>query len=236
MKIANKALVTITSCGLLFGGMSVPAYASPSGETHVSTAASVQVADNISKLTTLPDVNDEALLSAARVAAADAVVLENGQALAESPHVAKKLDDGNVLVSTKIEGASNGSVIAVVVTPEHQVASTYQITLEEETENSGWLTTYVDGELDQHQYVVGEAGAKNEIELGNQVVPLGMDWGGLNDCLSNSGISSWALTALGIVCSAACAVTAGTGCIACLTAVSGAAGGQIGWCVGKNWR
>lgn len=63
---------------------------------------------------------------------------------------------------------------------------------------------------------------------------LGINWGGLNDCLSNAGIASRAIAALSIVCGAACAVTLGAGCIACLAAASSATIGTIGFCARKT--
>jgi hypothetical protein len=53
---------------------------------------------------------------------------------------------------------------------------------------------------------------------------------------SGAGGAAWGFTALSIACSAACVVTAGVGCIACLTAASAVTSGTISFCAGKASR
>ena len=235
MKITGKkALLSAgTAVGIVFSLYSPIAQASTIAETGQTNAVS-QVAGNVDKIANYPDIEGEAL-DVVRNAALDAsvktAVLKDGQTLANEPHVAKRLDDGSAFVSIRIDGASNGSMFGVFLTPENTLKSTYQITLEEESPNSGWVTSYADGEQELHEYVVSQDTSATD----DQISPMGMDWGGLNDCLSNAGIASWAIAALSVVCGAACAATLGAGCMACLVAASGATGGTIGYCAGQNW-
>lgn len=232
---SKKTLLSIsTAVGLIFSFYNPAVHAATFESVSESTTIG-QFAGNVDKINNYPNLKGEELSTALAIAVDAAnknVVLKTGQSLADKPHVVKRLDDGSALVSIRINGAANGSVIGVILTPENSVKSTYQITLEEVSPDSGWITTYANGEQQVYQFVVSK---KAEIPKG-QISPLGMDWGGLNRCLSNAGIASWAIAALSVVCGAACAVTLGVGCVACLVAASGATGGTIGFCTGKNWH
>ncbi len=54
--------------------------------------------------------------------------------------------------------------------------------------------------------------------------------GCLNNCLSGLGVAGWVLSAIGAGCGIACGGTLGAGCLACLAAVGGILGGQLGYC------
>ena len=56
-------------------------------------------------------------------------------------------------------------------------------------------------------------------------------WSKLNSCLSKAGINWAVLAIIAVVCTAACAVTAGAGCAICIAALAGWTGGTIGACV-----
>ncbi|UYO06419.1 hypothetical protein [Paenibacillus sp. PSB04] len=58
-------------------------------------------------------------------------------------------------------------------------------------------------------------------------------WSCLNDCLASQGVAAWAITALGIICAAGCAATAGLGCYVCLAGADIAAGSVVGYCWGQ---
>jgi len=58
-------------------------------------------------------------------------------------------------------------------------------------------------------------------------------WGNLNKCLNNQGIAAWAAALLAAACGAACVVTAGAGCIACLVVLTGGTSGVIGSCIAQ---
>lgn len=227
MKTLTRSFLSATFALMVpLTAVSVPANAVESAGTPVSAS----FASQSNKLDKLQSVQGEKRVQYAKTAiqhAESKAVLEDGQHLNSKPHVVKELEDGNIFVSDRIEGAAEGSVITVVMTPGGELVTTYQITLEEISESSGVLKTYVDGQLDKDQVVYAP-------EDGG-VASRGMDWGGLNDCLSNAGIASWAIAGLSIACGAACAATAGAGCIACLTAASSATGGTIGYCAGENW-
>jgi hypothetical protein len=56
-------------------------------------------------------------------------------------------------------------------------------------------------------------------------------WSTLNACLAAQGIPAWVVASLSLICGAVCVGTAGVGCVLCLAAASGFAGGVIGACV-----
>lgn len=68
-----------------------------------------------------------------------------------------------------------------------------------------------------------------------ETIPLWLDWGKLNDCLSKKGISSWALAGMSIVCGAACAGTLGAGCVACISFAAGFFAGSTKPCIERAW-
>jgi len=151
-------------------------------------------------------------------------VLDQGEVINKQAITVKQLSNGTFFVSTSLDGVAKGSVISAALSADGKVEQTYQISLKEESPTSGHMKTYADGKIDKDQHVTAD-----------ETTLEGMDWGGLNDCLSNAGIAAWAIASLSIACGVACAATAGAGCIGCLAAASGATGGTIGFCVGKNW-
>lgn len=146
----------------------------------------------------------------------------------------KRLDDGSTFVSIRIDGVSNGSVFGVFLTPENTLKSTYQITLKEVSPNSGCVTTYADGEQELHEYVVSVVSQDTSAPDG-QISPMGMDWGGLNDCLINAGIASWAIAALSVVWCSLCGDAGGWLYRLSSRSSRSYRWSTIGYSTGQNW-
>ncbi|WP_156801805.1 hypothetical protein [Corynebacterium mastitidis] len=159
----------------------------------------------------------------------DLAQLESGETIDIDNADVKTLPNGTGYVSAPILGAARGSVIFASFSGD-DLTDVIQASLHEKTATSGTVSLYHNGELTKEEFVEVEESTAPTVAL------RGMDWGGLNRCLSNAGIAAWAIAALSVVCGAACAVTAGTGCVLCIAAASGATGGTVGYCVGQNWK
>jgi hypothetical protein len=93
--------------------------------------------------------------------------------------------------------------------------------------------TRLDATLTQNGQVVSgvaydEEG--NEINLNDLVIVSGF-WSCMTDCLSQAGVPLYLITGLSIICAAACVVTAGFACGACIAAALGAWSGVGAACL-----
>lgn|GEM_PF-6265652 len=73
----------------------------------------------------------------------------------------------------------------------------------------------------------------NELDLKEQVSPNASTgwWGCMNSCLAWSGVPIYLIAGLSILCAAACVITAGLACGACIAAALGAWGGVGAFCL-----
>lgn len=98
-------------------------------------------------------------------------------------------------------------------------------------DNKVQVRLWNDGKLSANKTIVNpNAGSNGEIQ------PLGMNWGKLNQCLNSIGINWAVLAVISVACGWACALTAGAGCIYCLSAATGWTGGSISACVYEAWE
>lgn len=124
-----------------------------------------------------------------------------------------------------VEGSgilSESSITAAVT--GGRISTWSELVLTPRSADAGRLQTWVDG-IAQHDQVVTAA-----------PVVRSTWWSRFTSCLNNAGVAAWAITALSIACSAACVVTAGVGCIACITAAGAATSGTISFCAGYAIR
>lgn len=121
------------------------------------------------------------------------------------------------------------SGVSVYFDNNSKIISVGEIVLTEVTEDSGTVQFWQDGVKTTDRLIT----EPRPVVSGTTAQAAGFNWGTFNDCLASAGIASWAITAIGIACGAACAVTAGIGCIVCATATAGIAGTTIGNCAGK---
>ncbi|MDM7889329.1 hypothetical protein QUG98_12800 [Curtobacterium sp. RHCJP20] len=133
--------------------------------------------------------------------------------------------DGTVLRLPFAEGADvlpESSVTAVL--DGGRVRTWSELVLTPTTADSGRLQTWINGIAGLDRDVTAQPAARSTW------------WSRFSSCLNSAGVAAWAITALTIACSAACLVTAGVGCIACITAAGAATSGTISFCAGKASR
>ena len=97
--------------------------------------------------------------------------------------------------------------------------------------NSVHVRIWQNDELQENQLIIN-----NNKSAIFDIATRGMNWGNLNSCLSNLGINWAVLAIISVGCTAACALTAGAGCIGCIGAMTGFTGGSIASCVEYAWK
>jgi len=133
--------------------------------------------------------------------------------------------DGTVLRIPFAEdaGVLTESSVTAVLDSGH-VRTWSELVLTPKSADSGRLQTWING----------MAGLDRDVTAAPTVRSTW--WSRFSSCLNSAGVAAWAITALTIACSAACLVTAGVGCIACITAAGAATSGTISFCAGKASR
>lgn len=103
-----------------------------------------------------------------------------------------------------------------------------EVHMQEIDSNSGSLKAWLNGDIKVDEIV------ETEKEHQNDGVSTFGFWSDFSDCLNNQGVSSWAITALSVLCSGVCVGTGGAGCAPCLYSASFVTGGTIGYCLGDS--
>lgn len=114
---------------------------------------------------------------------------------------------------------------------ENGTLATQEIYGEMLSDNEVHVRLWDDGKLSANKMIVNSDTTGKET-----VVPLGMNWGKLNQCFNSIGINWAVLAVISVACSWACAATVGVGCIYCLSAATGWTGGSISGCVYAAWE
>lgn len=128
-----------------------------------------------------------------------------------------------------VDGILKESGVSYYFDSTENLVSTGEIVLTEKSPTSGTVELWQDGSKQVDQLV--EDPQQNQSN--NGVATVGFNWDTFNSCLSNAGIASWAIAAIGVACGAACAATAGLGCVVCATSTAGITGTTIGGCAGQ---
>ncbi|MDN5668046.1 MAG: hypothetical protein L0G87_06580 [Renibacterium salmoninarum] len=151
---------------------------------------------------------------------------------------AKIFDMGENVVVGRVQ--LNGSNLAALSSVMYRINADGKVVTSESaagllSEAQMRLAVWDGGELTRDNLVTKD-NATGQSQITNaSIQTVGMDWGKLNSCLNSLGINWAILAGLGIICGAACAVTAGAGCLICLSGASGFWGGSIGVCVQQAW-
>ncbi|CAM4192966.1 hypothetical protein GCM10009799_11880 [Nocardiopsis rhodophaea] len=149
--------------------------------------------------------------------------LKEGESSKFSQGEVSRLADGTTLVVFPLTGGDlTSSALTVSFAPNGTTGSVYEMLLREISATSGSVEFWVDG-LKQVDHIVKESQASTQ------------GWSEFVDCLNNSGVAAWIVTAITIACSAICVGSAGTACIACIAAAAGTTGGTIGYCISEGW-
>lgn len=135
--------------------------------------------------------------------------------------------DGSVLVSVPLLGTNTPEVTKVSYIQTNGAWNIMELAVRQESESRANLKMWMDGSLVRDQTITPPSE-----DLG-----YGMNWGRLKQCLvQDAGLNWVVLSSLGTICSVACLVTAGTGCMLCVAGVVGFNGGTIGACVHRAWQ
>lgn len=140
---------------------------------------------------------------------------ENGSRILRVPYVA-------TLNLLDISGYS------VMFNPDGSIASRAEVVYQAQTEHSGRVALWQDGQLKLDQVVSDGAEPAT-----TGTAQSAFNWNTMSKCLSSAGIAQWAIVAIGIACSLVCVGTAGIGCVACVAAAGGVIGSTAGECVAK---
>lgn len=116
----------------------------------------------------------------------------------------------------------------VMFNPDGTIASRAEVVYQAQTEHSGRVALWQDGQLTLDQVVSDGTAAA----AAGTAQPA-FNWDTLNKCLTRAGIAQWALVAIGIACGVICGATLGIGCAACVAAAGGIIGSTAGECVAK---
>lgn len=116
----------------------------------------------------------------------------------------------------------------VMFNPDGSIASRAEVVYQAQTEHSGRVALWQDGQLKLDQ-VVSDGAAPSAAGTAHAA----FNWSTMSKCLSSAGIAQWAIIAIGIACGLVCAGTVGIGCAACVVAAGGVIGSTAGECVAK---
>ncbi|WP_164001170.1 hypothetical protein [Pyxidicoccus caerfyrddinensis] len=169
--------------------------------------------------------------------------LPDGSAADVSQAQVYRLAAGATLVRVPITGLTAGSAVGYAFDANRRLTQTVEIHLIEHSATSGQARVWIDGrqvldrqitEKDKEAAANTLATASLRLETGDaNARALGLNWGKFEDCLNSAGIASWVISSLSTICSAACLVTAGAGCILCIAAAGGLTAGVVKACVDR---
>ncbi|CUR55324.1 conserved exported hypothetical protein [metagenome] len=149
-----------------------------------------------------------------------------------------ELATGEVLATIPIKGdVAEPSNITAIFNENGELESLNESLFRPVGKDSGRLTMWRDGELvfDMMADSDGNSWEPNSAppEASDQIELVNSQWWHFNKCLTQAGVSQWAITLIGIACGVACAATLGAGCIVCLGAAGIVASSTIGFCAGR---
>lgn len=135
----------------------------------------------------------------------------------------------NVPLAVSDEVSAPLNYVAFVI--DGNEVSIDEVTMSLPTSSVAQYQRWIDGVQTLNTVVDLQATAES-----GEIVQAGMDWRGLNRCLVNDlGIHQAVVIGLGLICSAACAASAGAGCVGCVAFAVGFWGGGVAGCVKANW-
>lgn len=117
------------------------------------------------------------------------------------------------------------SGVSVFYNKSGNIESVGEFVLTPKTSHSGTVQLW----NNNHKVVDRQVQAPKHM-TNSTIHPNGFSWSKFNSCLASKGVAAWAITAISVACGAACAATAGAGCIVCAVAAAGISGTTIGTC------
>ncbi|WP_214749963.1 hypothetical protein [Exiguobacterium sp. s189] len=138
---------------------------------------------------------------------------------------ALSLDNGNFFVQYVVSESSNFeaiSSVSFVLDSDLKIISVYEINLKHIDEENASLQVWSEGNKTIDQTLV-----KPDVQ------PQ-WSWSKFKKCMTNDLGISWATAStIGVICGGACVITAGAGCIACLSGAAAISGFNWGYCIAK---
>lgn len=131
------------------------------------------------------------------------------------------------------QGVLAPSALTVVLDAASQsILSTAETTFTPIDQNSGVVKAWSNGEKQLDTRVIAAGVSQGTGMVSPQAaVGSGDWWNTLNACLAAQGVPAWVLTAVTAICTGACALTAGIGCILCIAAAAGFGSGVVTYCI-----
>ena len=145
---------------------------------------------------------------------------------------------GPSILRLPLAGANlaRASVLGITFDPDTGATiSTTEMLIAAAADNSAQVSVWNNGELALNKIVSAE-GQIRESDIAppaNFAAAADGFWTRLNNCLASLGIGWAVVTAIAIACSAACVVSAGTGCVLCILAAAGITNANIAGCVAE---
>lgn len=189
-----------------------PAYAAPESEATASITASQDAAPN-------------PLVTEAASRYFDTLPERPSVAPDRYVHVAVEGTDYLLVASAMSgEGSDKGSWAGAIIDPKtQQVVQTIRVKVTELSAHSVEARAWVDGDLIHEETVTLP---RNDLNL----TTIQAKNSNVIDCLTAAGVSVVAATAIVGICAPLCAVTVGTGCIACAAGITALGGAYVGKC------
>ena len=156
---------------------------------------------------------------------------QSGLALDMSSAFTRETDNGSLILRIPYVPTVNLLDISgytVMFNPDGSIASRAEVVYQAQTEHSGRVALWQDGQLKLDQ-VVSDGAEPATAGTAHSA----FNWDTLNKCLTSAGIAQWALIAIGVACGVICGATLGIGCAACVAAAGGIIGSTAGECVAK---
>ncbi|BCJ67974.1 hypothetical protein GCM10009779_57550 [Polymorphospora rubra] len=128
------------------------------------------------------------------------------------------------------------SGLTVVFDAKGAVAGTLEAVYQEKSATSGTVAVWLNGELKANVLIDATGAttpAHSPAPSANNPITIQSWWDDFQYCLSNiMAVPGWAITGIGIACGIGCAISAGAGCLVCLTGAAGAYGFAVSYCIG----
>ncbi|MBF6334099.1 hypothetical protein [Nocardia transvalensis] len=224
MRIRALALILLASSAMISGIVQPIASAQPA-DAGVGTH---RLEDAIRDAGTDAPVRDTEFRTILIARAATEFAAKSRLRAGESFDVARsrvvKRKDGSFIVTARIDGATVGSSISQFFDTAARPQSTVQMSLHAADENSGTIEVDVDGVRAFDKFVE---------ERDSTLRRVGVNWDGVNKCLSSAGVPTWVISAISAACAIGCAVSAGAGCVICASGAAGGWASEIAYCI-KN--
>lgn len=227
MRLKNPIIAGIMTASMAF----MAPFASASPASSADQAETGSLASEVAAADSAPEIiGDErdSMVSAAENAFEKYASSQSQGSYNIADVTVKPADEGLATVMVPVNGETPGGSLVAIFDEDREPADVIEFGVHETSPTSGIVSMYHNGDL------VNEEEAHAPDTAGEVAPKVSLDWGKVNDCLSNAGIPSWIVAGVSVACSAGCLVTAGAACAACIAAAATVTGATAGACVGAG--